>query len=128
MKKVLIYIIMCTSLLNACSYDEEIEVCDVYVTLIYPNGSVGPYAGSRVELKDIAASVYVDSTNAQGVSHFRVPSGIYEASTSSQFIDSTNVTWWRYNFNGVKSMIIVSRDSTNRVDISLRMSKKRIVR
>lgn len=118
---------MCVALFTACSYDEEIEVCDVYVTLVYPEGSIQPYKGARVELKDMSASIYVDSTNAQGVSHFRVPSGIYEASTSSQLIDSSDVTWWRYNFNGVRSMIIVSRDSTNKVDIKLRMSKKRVV-
>jgi len=127
MKRIAIYIIMCVALFTACSYDEEIEVCDVYVTLVYPEGSIQPYKGARVELKDMSASIYVDSTNAQGVSHFRVPSGIYEASTSSQLIDSSDVTWWRYNFNGVKSMIIVSRDSTNKVDIKLRMSKKRVV-
>ena len=34
---------------------------------------------------------------------------------------------WRYIFNGVRSLIIVSPDSANRVDMNLKMSKKRIV-
>lgn len=112
---------------SSCTYDETLEVCNVTVRLRYPENSVDPYKGVRVELKDAAASVFVDSTDAYGVARFRVPPGIYEASSSTQLTDSTGDTWWRYNFNGVSSMIIISPDSTNQIQIDLMMSKKRIV-
>lgn len=126
--KTLLYIIMVSGLLlTACSYDEEIALCHVTVSLVYPANSIPPYAGARVELKDAAASVYVDSTDSNGTVRFRVPAGIYEASSSSQFIDSTGATWWRYNFNGVKSRILISHDSANIINVELKMSRKRIV-
>lgn len=116
------------SLLIACSYDESLELCQLQVQLEYPENSVGPYAGARVELKAIGRdALFVDSTDRQGIAHFDVTPGIYEASTSSQFIDSTTTTWWRYHFNGVRSMIVVSPDSLNATSIPLKMSKKRIV-
>lgn len=113
--------------LSACHYDETLELCNVTVQLVYPEDSVDPYPGVRVELKDASASVFVDSTDAQGVAHYRVPPGIYEASTATQLTDTTGTTWWRYNFNGVRSMIIVSPDSTNQIKIDLQMSRRRIV-
>lgn len=113
---------------TACEYDERIETCPVAVSLIYPDDSVEPYPGVRVELKDQRASVFVDSTDSRGVAHFSVPPGIYEASTATQLTDSTGDTWWRYNFNGVRSMIVVSPDSTNQIQMELKMSKRRIVR
>ena len=119
---------MSLALLCACSYDETLDTCDVSVQLVYPEDSVDPYKGVCVELKDAAASVFVDSTDAYGVTRFRVPPGIYEASSATQLIDSTGDTWWRYNFNGVRSMIIISPDSTNQIQIDLMMSKRRIVR
>ena len=110
-------------LLAACSYDEEMEVCTLQVQLVYPEDSVDPYAGARVELRDAKASVFVDSTDAQGVARFTVPPGIYEASSSE-----VHLTYdWRYIFNGVRSLIVVSPDSANRVDMALKMSRKRIV-
>ena len=111
-------------LLTGCSYDEEVELCDVTVTLVYPDGAAGPYAGAAVKLKNSLASIFVDSTDAQGVARFTVPPGIYEASSSETHIDGD----YRYVFNGLKSLIIVSPDSTNNVSMSLRMTKKRIVK
>lgn len=109
--------------LSSCHYDEEVEVCSLSVRLVYPEDSVDPYAGARVELKDALASVYVDSTDAQGVATFQVPPGIYEATSSE-----VHLTYdYRYIFNGVKSLIIVSPDSLNQVEMKLKMSKKRIV-
>ena len=125
--KRLFYLLAFLPLPYACTYDETLSVCDVTVQLVYPEGSVDPYKGVRVELKDAAASVFVDSTDAHGLARFHVPPGIYEASSSTQLTDSTGDTWWRYNFNGVKSMIIISPDSTNQIRMNLMMSKKRIV-
>lgn len=109
--------------LQACNYDEEVEVCPVTVQLIYPEDSVDPYEGVRVELKSNTASVFVDSTDASGTAHFLVTPGIYEASSSSQLTTYD----WRYNFNGIRSMNIVSPDSANHIRIELKMSRKRIV-
>ncbi len=115
-------------LLAACHYDESLDLCTLTVRLIYPdNSDVGPYQGARVELKSQGGSVFVDSTNAQGIVTYRLPSGVYEASSSSQFLDSTGTVWWRYNFNGVKSLIVVWPDSINHADVLLKMSKKRVV-
>ena len=125
--KILFYIIAIALVLSACDYDETIDICTVTVRLVYPKDSVDPYAGVRVELKEAYSSVFVDSTDAMGVAHFRVPPGIYEASSATQLTNSTGETWWRYNFNGVRSMIIVSPDSTNQILMDLKMSKKRIV-
>ena len=121
MKKILS--IISFILLSACSYDESMETYDVTVRLIYPENSIEPYAGARVELKNATASIFADSTDAQGIARFTVPSGIYEASSSTQLITYD----WRYNFNGVKSMIIISPDSTNDIELPLTMSRKRIV-
>ena len=121
------FLILSISLLSSCNYDESLELCNVTVQLVYPEDSVDPYPGVRVELKDATASVFVDSTDAYGVARFAVPTGIYEASSSTQLIDSTGTTWWRYNFNGVRSMFIVAPDSANVIQLELMMSKKRIV-
>ena len=114
-------------LLMGCTYDEEVELCQVEVRLEYPENTVSPYAGARVEMKDATASVFVDSTDADGAARFTLPPGIYEATTSDQYVDSTGTEWWRYIFNGVRSLIIVSPDSANVLTLPLKMSRKRIV-
>ena len=112
----------------SCSYSEDLDLCTLTVQLVYPVNTIEPYAGARVELKALGHNaVFVDSTDAQGKTRFTVTPGIYEASSSSQFLDSTTATWWRYNFNGVKSMIIVDPDSTNNIEITLKSSRKRVV-
>jgi len=72
-------------------------------------------------MKDATGSIFVDSTDADGVAHFAVPAGIYDINSSTTRI----TTDWRYFFNGVKSMNIISRDSTNRLELKLVMSKKK---
>ena len=114
-------------LFSSCSYDETMDTCQVKVQLVYPEGSISPYAGALVELKDANASIFISPTDGNGYASFQVPPGIYETTSSTQFIDSLGETWWRYNFNGVRSMIIVSPDSSNVVPLTLTMSKKRIV-
>ena len=120
-------ILLLSLLLLSCSYDETMDTCHVTVQLVYPEGSISPYAGALVELKDANASIFISPTDNSGRASFQVPAGIYETSSSTQFIDSLGDTWWRYNFNGVRSMIIVSPDSCNVVPLTLTMSKKRIV-
>jgi hypothetical protein len=125
MKKFL-YILLVASLM-ACSYDEFIDTYPVSIQLIYPEGSIEPYAGAVVELRDGMSSVFVSETNKKGVATYLVPAGIYEATSSTQFLDTVGDTWWRYNFNGIKSMIIIAPDSSNAIQIPLSMSRKRIV-
>ena len=82
---------------------------------------------SSVEMKDSRSSVFVDSTDATGTARFQLPPGLYEATSNSQYVDSVTDTWWRYIFNGVRSMIVISPDSSNQVEMPLKMSRKRIV-
>jgi hypothetical protein len=120
--------LICLMWLTSCSYSEDMDLCMLTVQLVYPENTIEPYAGARVELRSIGHNaVFVDSTDAQGTTRFTVTPGIYEASSAAQFLDSTTSTWWRYNFNGVKSMIIVSPDSTNQTSITLKSSRKRVV-
>ena len=112
-KKAMLLLAVLLPLAASCSYNEEIETCNVSVRLIYPPGSIDPYEGARVEMKD--------ATDADGVAHFAVPAGIYDINSSTTRI----TTDWRYFFNGVKSMNIISRDSTNRLELKLVMSKKK---
>lgn len=123
----LLSFLLLSFLLPSCSYDETMDTCRVTVQLVYPEGSIEPYAGALVELKDANASIFISPTDNSGRASFQVPAGIYETSSSTQFIDSLGDTWWRYNFNGVRSMIIVSPDSSNVIPLTLTMSKKRIV-
>lgn len=108
----------------ACSYDESIELCNVSVQLVYPEGSIEPYAGARVEMKsNTNAQVFVDSTDATGTARFMLPAGLYEARSSD-----THITYdWRYIFNGTRNMVVVSPDSANIIKVELTMSRKRIV-
>ena len=122
-----LFALLARGLLPACQYDDVVEICPVSVRLIYPENSIEPYEGARVEMKDATSSVYVDTTDASGTARFNLPPGLYEATTNSQYIDSTGSTKWRYIFNGVKSLIVISPDSTNRIELPLKMSKKRIV-
>ena len=57
MKRLTYYIILLTSYLSlltthlfiACSYDETMDTCQVTVQLVYPEGSIEPYAGALVD-------------------------------------------------------------------------------
>lgn len=111
----------------SCSYDENLDVCQVSVQLIYPDNSISAYEGAHVEMKSAKSSVFISTTDASGRARFTLPPGIYEATSNDQYVDSTSSTWWRYIFNGVRSLIVVSPDSTNQVALELKMSKKRIV-
>ena len=116
------------ALMTACNYSEDVDLFTLSVQLVYPENTVQPYEGAPVELRATGRNaVFIDSTDATGMVRFRVTPGIYEASTSAQFVDSTGTTWWRYLFNGMRSMIVVSPDSLNQVTIELKSSRKRVV-
>ena len=123
------YIFLLCSLLLACSYDESLSLCELRVQLTYEQTSFGEpeNARVRVELKDQNAQIFVDSTDINHIARFTVPPGIYEASTSAVYVDSTQADWWRYVFNGNRSQIVVSPDSLNQVDMQVKVTRKRIV-
>ena len=81
-----------TALLTACKeYNETIETFTLNISLIFPDDAGVQKDGIRVELKSIGhEAIYVDSTDTQGTVHFQVPSGIYEASSSSSHKQSGN--------------------------------------
>ena len=114
----------------ACSYDEQMDIYPLAVQVVWQQTSFAEprQAKVRVELKDQHAQIFVDSAGADHTARFRVPTGIYEASTTASYVDSTSGdTWWRYNFNGVKSQIVVSPDSSNTVEMEVKVSRKRVV-
>jgi pectate lyase len=123
MKKCIMMIALILFITTACSYDENIDLCDVTVKLVYPVGTLTPYKGARVQLTDASASIFVDSTDAGGIAHFHVPPGIYEANSSENY----STYDYRYFINGVKSMILASPESTDTIKMELTVSKKRIV-
>lgn len=127
MKRICLFLLC--PLLMACSFDESMELCELKVQLTYQQASFGEpeNARVRVELKDQNAQIFVDSTDISRTARFTVPPGIYEASTSAVYVDSTQADWWRYVFNGNRSQIVVSPDSLNQVDMLVKVTRKRIV-
>lgn len=122
--------LICLLGLMSCSYDDTVEVLPLSVELEYEKAAFAEptTAAVRVELRDGNGQVFVDTARQDRTAHFVVTPGIYEASTASQYIDSTETVWWRYMFNGTRSLIIVSPDSTNEVKMTVRISRKRIVK
>lgn len=128
MKRLCVFL-LCPLLMVACSYDESLSLCELRVQLAYEQTTFGEpqNARVRVELKDQNAQIFVDSTDIDRTARFTVPPGIYEASTSAVYVDSTRTDWWRYVFNGIRSQIIVSPDSLNHVEMQVKVTRKRVV-
>lgn len=125
MKKILPVILLAIAAMAAsCSYDESIDVVSVSVRLGFPETYNATKGGLRVEMQDATASVFVDSTDNEGIAHFTIPSGVYSARSSSQ----TRDTEYRYFFNGSRDKIVVASDSSHTVELPLTMSRRRIVR
>ncbi len=125
MRKIFCLLVVCviTLLVSCADYDEGLDVVNFDVKLEFPSTYDGSYEGLRVELQDAVASTFVDSTDTQGVAHFRVPSGLYKVSSSAR----KKTEDYRYFFNGAKSQVVVAVDSPRVVTLPLVMSKKRIV-
>ncbi len=126
MRNTSIYILLSIVLaatLCSCDYDEEVEVLDVDVQLVYPANSIEPYEGARVELANAAKSVFVDSTDASGMAHFSVPPGVYSLTSANTLLTYD----YRYICNGTRSDIVISPDSINSIELNLKVTKKRIV-
>ena len=125
MRKIFCLLAVCvmTMLISCADYEEGLATINFAVKLEFPNTYDGSYEGLRVELQDAVASTFVDSTDAEGVAHFSVPSGLYKVSSSAR----KETTDYRYFFNGAKSQVVVAVDSPRVITLPLVMSKKRIV-
>jgi len=108
-------------LVLSCSSDDKVDTvqtCKVNVTLQYPENSIQPYEGAKVELVDARASVFVATTNAKGVAEFTVPAGIYDVRSSATRGDGT----WKFHLNGNKSKVVVSPPTTE-ITLEMKLSK-----
>lgn len=123
-KTALFFCLVCciTALLTACKeYNETIETFTLNISLIFPDDAGVQKDGIRVELKSIGhEAIYVDSTDTQGTVHFQVPSGIYEASSSSSHKQSGNNIMI---LNGNSGQIIIKDQTIETATIILRASK-----
>lgn len=136
MKTILYTIISCIAIMvTACSsdgafdYRDDITLCRYAVKLYYieKNDTIAAPPGLPVDMRDQLAMSFTDSTDATGTAHFLLPPGIYDASSSSNYVDSSGSEWYRYIFNGVQSMLVVAPDRSSVGTLKLTMSKKRIV-
>ena len=125
MRKIFCLLAVCVMILfvSFADYDEGLNIVNFDVKLEFPSIYDGSYEGLRVELQDAVASTFVDSTDAEGVAHFSIPSGLYKVSSSAR----KETVDYRYFFNGAKSQVVVAIDSPRVVTLPLVMSKKRIV-
>ena len=124
MKKTLFHIALFSLLCASCDYDEGIDVHDVTVQLVYPTTyDVQPYRGARVELRDAFASIFVDSTDAQGQAHFLVPPGIYSITSANTLLKDG----YRYICNGTMADIVIAPDSAKHIELNLLVSRRRVV-
>lgn len=114
---------------GAFDYKEDIALYgyDLQLYYIERGDTIMAPAGLPVDMKDQMAQIFTDSTDATGKAHFRLPPGIYDATSSSNYVDTTGTDWYRYIFNGVQSMIVVAPDKGRQGRLKLTMSKKRIV-
>ncbi|MFV0522186.1 MAG: DUF4876 domain-containing protein [Mangrovibacterium sp.] len=96
------------------------ETKSVSVQLVYPGG-VETAADVPVNLTDANGSTYVDSTDAEGLAAFKVPTGVYEASASDSRADEGTA----YIYNGSLSNIDVnsSWDESAALDLGLTASE-----
>lgn len=120
MKKSLIALSL---LVASCTYDDSFDVLPVSVSLQFPENSPMPHAGARVEMTDRHASVFVDSTDAEGVAHFILPPGIYEVASSGTLLTYD----YRYIYNGIKGQVVITADNINSIKLPITVTKKRIV-
>lgn len=98
--------------LTACSdYDETIDTCTLTVALHFPEGMSSQKDGIRVELRSIGHdALFVDSTDTQGIAHFQVIPGIYEASSSSTHKQGANGL---LILNGTSGQIVVKEQAAD---------------
>lgn len=106
---------------TACSdYDETVETYPLTVSLEFPDGTTISKEGIRVELKSIGhEALFVDSTDIHGNVHFLVPSGIFEASSSTTRKQGANSMTI---LNGNSGQIIVSNKTALMATIHLQAS------
>lgn len=119
----LLYIIIGGALLAACAsdYDETVDTGVLSITLDFPETMQGAKDGVRVELKSIGReAVFVDTTDAQGMTRFRVTPGIYEASATVTRQQGTNQL---LILNGTSGQIVMQGTAAQQATLPLRGSR-----
>lgn len=115
---------MSATLLTACrsNYDERIELFDLTITLTAQDNAGYSFEASPVELRGIGREmVLTDTTDANGVVHFKVPAGVYEASSSTSIKMGTNQFLIA---NGNSSQIIIRGEKTQTtVNVKMMISR-----
>ena len=115
---------MSTTLLTAChsNYDERIELFDLTITLSGQDNAGYSFEASPVELRGIGRDVMLtDTTDAKGVVHFKVPAGVYEASSSTSIKMGTNQFLIA---NGNSGQIIIRGEETvTTVNVKMMISR-----
>ena len=103
-------------LILSCSYDETIDTNTLIVELKFPALYNEAKEGIRVELKNISnGTVFTDSTDMQGMAHFEVTAGVYEASTTVTRKRGNNL----HVLNGNSGQVIVDRQQRPAIVIDL---------
>ena len=115
---------MSATLLTACrsNYDERIELFDLTITLTAQDNAGYSFEASPVELRGIGRDVMLtDTTDAKGVVHFKVPAGVYEASSSTSIKMGTNKFLIA---NGNSGQIIIRGEETvTTVNVKMMISR-----
>jgi len=115
-----------TLILAACSdYKEDYQLCQVRVTLIYPDTLQGcPYTGAPITLKDSKGVVFTENSDTTGSALFNVPPGTYEAGSS----DTHTTDIYKYVFNALKSGIVIQPEEANSILLSVNITKKEVIK
>ena len=125
-KRLHLYLLLISAtLLTACStnYDERIELFDLTITLSAQDDASYSFEHSPVELRGIGRDVvFTDTTDAKGTVHFKVPAGVYEASSSTTVKTGTNKLLIA---NGTSGQIIIRGEETVTA-VSLKMTISRM--
>lgn len=120
MKKIIyLAVLSITTLCYSCNNnDDDIVTTDVNVKLVYPqeNGAE-PKEGVTVKFTDANGSTFEQTTNSSGVSTFKVPYGLYEASAS----DKRSAEGYAYIYNGTKSNIDINSSWTINDTVTLEL-------
>lgn len=114
MKKItILFIAIISCCLTACTTDDDkgVELFDVTISL--------SEAINEAEVTLKGASVYTQQTNSQGIAHFAVPAGNYEASTTGYLIKNGH----RVVYNAVMGQIGVGPGQQNTAMLDIKESE-----
>lgn len=118
-------LLMGAMLLAACGTDNEesVSLYDLNIALTAQDDADYTFEASPVELRGIGRDViFTETTDAQGVAHFKVPAGVYEASASATIKTGTNQLMIA---NGTSGQMTIGGSETA-MTVSIRMTISRM--